>query len=131
MWRTNRSAEFYSDSVHSYYKTFSTFWFIFSSLNMSPWVTVLLLSRLLHQRKNMGLATDSSCLFQLKIIFPSRFELQWEQMDSRPINGLLLHLLSYIAQWIHEYFNLKFLGNIWTLSTCQWRCCYMGDIQFW
>lgn len=93
--RTNRSADFYSDSAHSYNKAFSTCWFIFSSVNRSPWVKVLLLTRLMHQRKNMALATDSSYLFQLKIIFPSGSELLWEQMHSQPTNGLLLPLSSY------------------------------------
>ena len=58
----------------------------------------MLLTTLTHKGKNMGLAPDSSSVFQLKIIFSSRFELLWEQMDSQPVNGLLLRLLSYKAQ---------------------------------
>ena len=102
----------------------------FSLCKYVPWVKVLLLTRLTHKRKNMSLALDSGFLFQLRIIFPSRFELLLEQMDSQPINGLLLHLLSYKAQWSHKYFNLKFLGNSWTLSTCPWCCWYSGTMQF-
>lgn len=122
--RTNRSADFYSDSAHSYNKVFSTCWFIFSSLNRSPWpilpilppwVKVLLLTRLMHQRKNMALATDSSYLFQLKIIFPSRSELLWEQMHSQPTNGLLLPLSSY------EIIHILILNSWAIVELCALR----------
>ncbi|KAM7226625.1 hypothetical protein CapIbe_022770 [Capra ibex] len=53
----------------------SKIWILSFWERWSPWVKVLLLTRLMHQRKNMALATDSSYLFQLKIIFPSRSEL--------------------------------------------------------
>lgn len=100
----------------------------FSLCKYVPWIKALLLTRLTHKRKNMGLAPDSSFLFQLRIIFPSRFELLWEQMECQPINGLLLHLLSYKAQWSHKYFNLTLLAIAELFSTCPWCYWYRGTI---